>query len=153
MALVACPACAGLVPATRATCLHCDTALTTRWRWLRRVLSVAVAGAATMTLMACYGGPSTYDDCVDMDNDGWFPACYDEPCDPREDPYCDCNDGNAAIHPGAPDPLGDGLDQDCSGEDGPAKCEEGCPDAAPTPDASIPTPDATTVPDGPVTPE
>ena len=114
------------------------------------MLSVAVAGAATVTLMACYGGPSTIDDCMDTDNDGWFPGCYDEPCDPNEDPYCDCNDGDPAIHPGAADPLGDGLDQDCSGEDGPDKCENGCPDAPgpvpdapPLPDAAEPAPDAT----------
>jgi hypothetical protein len=113
------------------------------------VLSVAVAGAATMTLMACHGGPSTIDDCMDLDDDGWFPACYDEPCDTNEDPYCDCNDGDPGIHPGAADPLGDGLDQDCSGEDGPDKCEGGCPDAStipdapPLPDAADPAPDAT----------
>jgi len=142
MALAACPACAGLVPPHRSTCLHCDHPLTSRWRLLRRVMALAASGAATITLMACYGGPMTYDDCVDQDGDGWFPGCYDEPCDPREDPYCDCNDGSATIHPGAPDPLGDGLDQDCSGADGPSKCGDGpCPDAAVWPDAT-PWPDA-----------
>jgi Putative metal-binding motif len=30
----------------------------------------------------------------------------------------DCNDGNGAVHPGAPDPLGDGADQNCDGVDG-----------------------------------
>lgn len=140
MALAACPACAGLVPSGRTHCLHCDAALTScgkrPWHWLRRALSASVAGAATITLMACYGGPSVYDDCVDVDNDGWFPGCYDEPCDPSEDPYCDCNDNNANVHPGAPDPIGDGLDTDCSGDDGPAKCgEEACPDATYYPDA------------------
>ncbi|MEZ4267659.1 MAG: putative metal-binding motif-containing protein [Myxococcota bacterium] len=29
----------------------------------------------------------------------------------------DCDDGNAAIYPGAPEPCGDGVDQDCSGAD------------------------------------
>jgi hypothetical protein len=149
MAFAACPACHGLVPASRSVCLHCDQPLTARWRWLRRLLAVATAGAATMTLMACYGGPSTFDDCLDQDNDGWFPGCYDEPCDPSEDPYCDCNDFVPTIHPGAPDPLGDGLDQDCSGEDGPAKCEGDCPDAAVWPDAAS-SPDAPdAVPDAP----
>ena len=74
-----------------------------------------------MTLMACYGGPAYWDDCVDQDGDGWFPTCYDEACDPELDPNCDCNDDNAGIHPGAPDSFGDGIDQDCSGADGPGK--------------------------------
>lgn len=134
MALRSCPACAGLVPQGRTTCLHCDAPLAPpAWRWLRRVLGAATAGVATVTLMACYGGPVQIDDCVDEDHDGWYPSCYDQPCDPRQDPYCDCNDANANIHPGAPDPLGDGLDSDCSGEDGPAKTCTDCPDAHPPP--------------------
>lgn len=141
MALATCPACSGLVPSGRSSCVHCDAPIAAsgpgRWRWLRRLRHATTAGAATITLMACYGGPSVFDDCVDQDGDGWFPACYDEPCDPAEDPYCDCDDFNANVHPGAPDPLGDGLDTDCSGEDGPAKCgDTSCPDATYYPDAS-----------------
>lgn len=165
MALAACPACAGLVPSGRSHCLHCDVPLPApgadRWRWLRRALAATAAGAATITLMACYGGPSVYDDCIDQDSDGWFPGCYDEPCDPTEDPYCDCNDFNANVHPGAPDPIGDNLDTDCSGDDGPAKCgDEPCPDATyypdATPDADIdgpPWPDAATSPDAATGPD
>jgi hypothetical protein len=160
MALAACPTCSGLVPSGRSHCVHCDAPLATsgpgRWRWLRALLAASAAGAATITLMACYGGPSTYDDCLDNDGDGWFPGCYDEPCDPLEDPYCDCNDFNPNIHPGAADPLGDRVDSDCSGDDGPAKCgEESCPDAAYYPDAPpdaqvdapVGLPDAATTPD------
>jgi hypothetical protein len=34
-------------------------------------------------------------------------------------PPLDCNDGNAAIRPGAPDKPGDKIDQDCNGADAP----------------------------------
>ena len=43
---------------------------------------------------------------VDGDLDGWTPAGGD------------CDDGDAAVHPGAPDPVGDGVDQNCDGPDG-----------------------------------
>jgi Putative metal-binding motif len=89
--------------------------------WLARAAVVAAGGVAAMTLMACYGAPGYWDDCVDQDDDGWFPACYEAPCDPAVDPNCDCDDTDPAIFPGAPDVLGDGVDTDCSGADGPGK--------------------------------
>jgi len=39
----------------------------------------------------------------DNDTDGWGPQCGD------------CNDNEASIHPGAEDPWGDGIDQNCDG--------------------------------------
>ena len=30
----------------------------------------------------------------------------------------DCDDTENTIHPGTPDPLGDGIDQNCNGADG-----------------------------------
>jgi RHS repeat-associated protein len=42
---------------------------------------------------------------VDQDHDGFTPNMGD------------CNDGSASIHPGAFDPPGDGIDQDCNGRD------------------------------------
>lgn len=122
MELGTCSACDGLVPAAASACPHCDQPQPRRASWLRRALAgVTLGGVAAMTLMACYGAPGYYDDCADLDDDGWFPSCYDEPCDPALDPNCDCNDLAPNIHPGAADPLGDGVDQDCSGADGPGR--------------------------------
>lgn len=120
MDLATCPACDGLVPAAARACPHCDRPRPARRTWLGRALRAAAAAGATMTLMACYGmiAEPSGDDCLDGDGDGWFPACYDAPCDPEVDPNCDCHDGSPAIHPGADDPPGDGVDQDCSGADG-----------------------------------
>lgn len=60
----------------------------------------------------------------------------------------DCDDGNAAIHPGAADPCGDGVDQDCTGGDalcpgvdgGALELDAGTIDAGATPrgDGAIP---------------
>lgn len=44
---------------------------------------------------------------IDGDEDGWTPAMGD------------CDDEDASVHPEAPDPLDDALDQDCNGVDGP----------------------------------
>ncbi len=44
---------------------------------------------------------------------GYIPA--------RTDGKWDCNDANAAVHPGAPEVCGDGLDNDCDG-----KIDDGC---------------------------
>lgn len=131
MALSSCSSCDGLVPARAARCPHCEAAIDPPRSRMRAVLAnlarVAAGGVALVTLMACYGGPAYVDDCVDQDDDGWFPACYAAPCDPEIDPNCDCNDARADVFPGAPDTLGDGIDQDCSGADGPGRHR---PDAA-----------------------
>lgn len=120
MALEACVSCDGLIPARAPACPHCDRPRPRRGL-LARALGLAAGGVAAVTLMACYGGPAYYDDCVDGDDDGWFPACYAAACDPEVDPNCDCDDTRADVFPGAPDPFGDGIDQDCSGADGPGK--------------------------------
>lgn len=44
--------------------------------------------------------------CVDRDDDG---HCDDDECD----------DGDASVHPGAPEIAGDRVDQNCDGFDGP----------------------------------
>lgn len=60
-----CPHCQGLVPAELSACPHCDHAVEPSVSGAKRVAKAvakaAVAGAAAMTLMACYGG-GYYDD-------------------------------------------------------------------------------------------
>jgi hypothetical protein len=139
----ACPACSGFVPACRTSCPHCEHA-PSRWRhWLGALARLAGSGAAAMTLAACYGAPPYIDTCVDRDDDGWLPGCYNDDlsCD-ADDLQCDCDDLDPSIHPGAFDPAADGVDRDCDGKDsqrpgGPA------PDAGWWVDAAEGEPDAT----------
>lgn len=67
-----CRACDGLIPAGRASCPHCDWPVRRGWRGVARV---ATAGAALMTLMACYGmiGRPMGPDLTDRDGDGVLP--------------------------------------------------------------------------------
>ncbi len=105
--LVSCSHCTGFVPANITTCPHCGTqSLDVKPNSKLGSLVAGVAAAATggvvaVTLMACYGAPY-----VDNDGDGY------------EATYSDCNDADATIHPDAPDPAGDGIDQNCDGVDG-----------------------------------
>lgn len=64
---------------------------------------------------------------ADGDNDGYRNGTVitnnDTDCsDPGEasasEPSGDCNDNSNTVYPGAPDTVGDGVDQDCSGADG-----------------------------------
>lgn len=72
-----------------------------------------------LTLMACYGGaPQHYMAEPEPMAGG---ECAAEADDLDRDGYCapaDCDEVNADIHPGAEDPAGDGVDQDCDGADG-----------------------------------
>lgn len=63
-------------------------------------------------------------DCYeDADFDGFGDTAivaHDGSCDPGQaesDVDGDCNDGDNSVYPGASDPPGDGIDQDCSGSD------------------------------------
>lgn len=114
--LASCPACGGLSPRARATCVHCDARLGGRAGragrlagGLARALGrTALAGGALVTLMACYGMSARHMStahCIDNDVDG---VCADR----------DCDDRDASVYPGAEDPDGDGVDQDCDGADG-----------------------------------
>jgi hypothetical protein len=58
----------------------------------------------SLLLLAACAAPSVID--VDRDGDGYSGVA-------------DCDNGDATRHPGAYDALGDGVDQDCDGVDGP----------------------------------
>jgi Putative metal-binding motif len=125
MTMQTCPTCQGFVPPTASACVHCDAEVVVVPRpsdrrsgshALRQALGAAAGGALAFTLMACYGAayrdmpapPTPRGDCdgsiEDIDGDGWCAA--------------DCDETNPDIFPGAADPVADGLDQDCDGEDG-----------------------------------
>jgi len=66
---------------------------------------------------------------LDRDGDGFagpwecqpgYPNCNAEELNkhPEQLSKLDCNDRDASIHPGAVDPPGDGIDQNCDGADG-----------------------------------
>lgn len=114
-----CTACAGFIPHEATSCPHCDTpaavppAARTSSRMLSRLVRGAVmltsSSAFAITLMACYGAPPC-EGSEDADGDGY----------PNNDcvETVDCDDDDAAIYPGADDPEGDGIDQNCDGIDG-----------------------------------
>lgn len=123
-----CVSCAGFIPSAASACPHCGQAVsrkaqpTPRKRrkgakaarrpgLLGAVATAAAGGLMSLTLMACYGVAYVCDG-PDNDGDGYVG---------NGDPSCsnlDCNDNDPNIHPGADDPLGDGIDQDCDGQDG-----------------------------------
>ncbi len=72
-------------------------------------MSVALSGAAALTLMACYGMPPCESE---EDNDGDGSMTCEDGVD------LDCDDSDPNIHPGADDPVGDDIDQNCDGVDG-----------------------------------
>ncbi len=116
MDMLNCVRCEGFIPAKASSCPHCD-APTGRRSKLRTLLNVAGGGAVAMTLMACYGGaPRDYAPVAPTNTN----ACTDPSQDLDKDGYCgdDCDEMNAAIHPGAADTSEDGIDQNCDGVDG-----------------------------------
>jgi hypothetical protein len=74
------------------------------------VAGVFASSAFAVTLMACYGLPPCQET-ADADRDG-YPICLDNGGLGQPE---DCDDQNASIHPGAEDPPGDGVDQNCDG--------------------------------------
>jgi hypothetical protein len=122
--LASCPQCAGFVPSRALTCPHCSTTVSSSSKGFfssrlgRGLLTVAGGSAFSLTLMACYGTPPLppCDLKDDVDGDGRF----EEFCEPPagHDLGVDCNDNDKTIFTGAPDAVGDGIDQNCDGVDG-----------------------------------
>ena len=87
------------------------------------------------------------DDCTDVDGDGWGDPNFDySGCPEGVEP--DCNDADAAIHPGATEIACDYIDNDCDGifhaeevdddGDGYDECSGDCDDADPAFSPGVP---------------
>jgi hypothetical protein len=120
-ALNLCSRCRGFLPPGASRCVHCgdDSCPSSASRvrtFVGGLVLAATAGTMALTLMACYGMPPCEDDGnSDGDGDGYHWYGCTVPDDTSKE---DCNDGDASIHPGADDPRGDGIDQNCDGVDG-----------------------------------
>jgi hypothetical protein len=75
------------------------------------------------TYLVQVGGYEAYDD-FNLNVSAEFARNLDVDADGSTVPG-DCDDGNATIHPGAPDPRGDGIDQNCDTVDGEANDRDG----------------------------
>jgi hypothetical protein len=135
--MLTCRRCGGLTPpGSSSACLHCDAPLPRSSRRARR-LAALLGPAGSILLAACYGGPGRYHDFKrelpdgvtrpDRDHDGargpyecapGVADCAQRIADLPPPNDIDCDDGNAAIFPGALDVAGDGVDSNCDGVDG-----------------------------------
>ncbi len=118
--LRSCNSCAGFLAPASTTCPHCGHTAQTLPKGhghgvAGKLLGAACSGAVALTMMACYGGPPMHrPPCPDHDGDGYVAKSC-----PTKEPV-DCDDSDPAVHPGAEDPDGDGIDQNCDGADGSA---------------------------------
>lgn len=128
-----CSHCEGFVPAQTNECPHCDAKLSVeapapperlfgKWGMGKKLTAAASAGAMMFTMMACYGMPPCQMEDKDKDGVG---VCVDQSNWSRTQQ--DCDDTNAEIYPGAQDPAGDGVDQNCDGVDGDSQSSSGTP--------------------------
>lgn len=124
--LATCGECDGFVPSASEACPHCGHRDAGRaFRTAKTVGKVAAAAVTMMTLMACYGGGPRHmmepqvPICApqDKDMDGAY-TCENPNELPQGGMPIDCNDADVSTLPGAVDPIGDGIDQDCDGSDG-----------------------------------
>lgn len=123
MDMLNCTRCEGFIPAQASHCPHCDAQAHGRSRLgatARTLLNVAGGGAVAMTLMACYGGPPREYGPPPQTPTNNAQTCSDPSRDLDGDGFCenDCDEMNKAVFPGASDPEGDGVDQNCDGADG-----------------------------------
>ena len=115
--LATCSQCEGFLPPQATACPHCGEHRARLNSAIKNLFTVASGGLVAITLMACYGAaPTGYHPVepvpptTDQDADGFSTA--------GEPGRVDCDDMVASIHPGADDPGGDGVDQNCDGVDG-----------------------------------
>ena len=122
--MLTCSHCAGFVPPDVSSCPNCSVPLEKKALRAAKQIAKAGATAATMvTLMACYGmayPPPEVSTPVPTANDRDGDGFEEAPSRAAPSPAYDCDDTSKDVHPGANDPVGDALDQNCDGMDGSA---------------------------------
>ncbi len=126
-----CLRCRGPMPAKLSGCPHCgaEQRSVKRFRDAMRLLGGV---SVSMTLTACYGsavGTPTWDPnggSGGTNSGPTYPTCDElapslQTPDTDKDGYCglsDCNENDPATNAAATDTPGDGIDQNCNGQDG-----------------------------------
>ena len=120
--LKTCSSCQGFVPIAMDTCPNCNASISTRSFLkgpLKAMGTVFLGSAMAMTLSACYGSPVMTP--LDCESAGCPEAtCQADEADLDQDGFCgafDCDDDDPNVHVYADDIPGDGIDQDCDGND------------------------------------
>ncbi len=118
-----CERCEGFVPEGLSACPACG-ADERDGRFARFMVKLAKwvgPGVIATTLMACYGASPSM-----RMNQPYPDGAQASPCAPgydqdgdRQCAPSDCNDQDPYVNPGASDPIGDGVDSNCDGVDGP----------------------------------
>ena len=116
MSFFPCPRCAAPMLTEQAACPHCHTA-TSNGDEIRG-LPALIAG---LLFIGCGDKEDTGDtgDTEVTNADYGIPDTYweDDDGDGYAEEEGDCDDTDAAIHPGAEETDGDGVDSNCNGED------------------------------------
>jgi hypothetical protein len=131
--ILVCKHCRGPMPAACSACPHCKRAKPRRRRPSRfgtRIKQLALGASASMTLTACYGAAPAPPSWNPTSTGGTssrveFPTCDElaenlRTPDTDTDGYCgifDCDESDPKINAAAVDIPGDGIDQNCNGED------------------------------------